>query len=75
LINSSQNNNSLIDVIQSLADSKFSKMMGYPKLDTPISVEFSNTILRLPLWFGMGTVTVSKILSALDKIRPNIKLN
>jgi dTDP-4-amino-4,6-dideoxygalactose transaminase len=59
----------------SLADSKFSKMMGYPKLDTPISVEFSNTILRLPLWFGMGTVTVSKILSALDKIRPNIKLN
>jgi dTDP-4-amino-4,6-dideoxygalactose transaminase len=59
----------------SLADSKFSKVMGYPKLNAPMSMEFSNTILRLPLWFGMGTETVSKILSALDQIRPNIKLN
>ncbi len=59
----------------SLADSKFSKVMGYPKQGTPISVEFSNTILRLPLWFGMGTETVSKVLRALDDIRPKIKLN
>jgi dTDP-4-amino-4,6-dideoxygalactose transaminase len=59
----------------SLADSKFSKKMGYPKLDTPMSLEFSNTVLRLPMWYGMGTETLSKILNALDKIRPNIKLN
>ena len=54
----------------SLADSKFSDYMGFPKNLTPISSEFSKTILRLPLWFGMGPENVTSVLKALEEVQP-----
>jgi dTDP-4-amino-4,6-dideoxygalactose transaminase len=56
-----------------LADSKFSDYMNFPKHVTSRSKEFSKTILRLPLWFGMGSKNVSSVLATLEKIQTRTK--